>query len=156
VLRLDRRIACGVVPLLFVLGACTQQAASSSRPSTSPTPEPTPAGSIPAPLPTPTDYRSICQLEGSVCSHGDDAAADSGENLPAALMRPLHLPKIEPGARCPTTPGHEVRTAGFGVFALGNGPVEAGIAGGQLDPWSMAGSGLEVFASSCPAIRGRR
>jgi hypothetical protein len=69
-------------------------------------------------------------------------------------MRPLHLPKIELGAQCPTTPGHEVRTAAFSVFALGNGPVEPGIAGGQLDAWSDGWFGFKTLWFAVPSYQG--
>jgi hypothetical protein len=69
-------------------------------------------------------------------------------------MRPLHSPKIKPGAPCPTTPGHTVKSAGFTVFALGHGLVEPGIAGGQLAAWSGGWFGFKTLWFVGPSYQG--
>jgi len=145
-----------VLSLVFVLAACTEQAPPTVQSPTEPTPRPTPAASIPAPLPTPTDYRSVSRLEGSVfsCPPGSDADPYCSENLPMALMRPLHLPKINLGTSCPTTPGHKVDTVGFGAFGLGKGPVYPGIVGGQLYPWSGGWFGFKTLWFVAPSYDG--
>ncbi|MDQ6948792.1 MAG: hypothetical protein M3256_21670 [Actinomycetota bacterium] len=155
VLRLDLRIAWVVLPLLLVLASCTEQPIATARSSPSIRPGPTPAASIPAPLPTPTDYRSASSLEESVFScRGDSASAYCSQKLPAALMRPLHFPKIKLGASCPITSGHVVSTVGFSVFALGKGPVYPGIAGGQLYAWSGGWFGFKTLWYVAPSYDG--
>jgi hypothetical protein len=69
-------------------------------------------------------------------------------------MRPVHFPRIKPGAPCPSTPGHAVKTVGFSVLALGDGPVEPGIAGGQVNAWSGGWFGFKTLWFVLPSYQG--
>jgi hypothetical protein len=72
------------------------------------------------PLPAPTTYSAVCDLLASTCA---TQAAPAG-GLPPAMVRPLTLPAVSPGTRCPTSAGAKVNTVGFGGVALGiNDPV---------------------------------
>lgn len=76
-------------------------------------------------FPAPATYQQACDLEPSVCSAAD---ANSGlpnpqAPLPAALQRPLKLPSLPLGERCPTTLGSEFDSQYFGGVAIGTGPV---------------------------------
>ncbi len=89
------------------------------------TPAPAPTVSVPSPtmpVPAPTGgatYSAFCEA-GSGCPRG---------GVSAALRRPIHLPHIAAGTRCPVSPpGRKVRR-GFGavigpgpIYALGFGP----------------------------------
>ena len=96
------------------------------------------------PLPTPTAYRSVCQLEGSVCACPPGEQGICTDTLPQSVLRPLRLPTVGLGDPCPTSAGHRIDTKGFGGIALGTGPVEPLIAAAgdplhgvaQLDPKS--------------------
>jgi hypothetical protein len=48
--------------------------------------------------------------------------------IPPALERPLRLPRLGRGAKCPTTSGRRIDNGQFGGIALGRGPVEPLIA----------------------------
>lgn len=152
------RVAWLASALLLVLAACTEQPPPTARSSSGTNPGPTPVASIPAPLPTPTDYRSVSNLEQAVfsCLGSSDVPASTycSQNLPVALMRPVHLPTVKTGASCPTTRGHTISTAGFSVFAFGSGPVYAGIAGGQLDTWSGGWFGFKTLWYVAPSYKG--
>ena len=113
------QLSVGPLLLALILAACTPQGPTSAGTST-PSAQSSPVGvQGSSNLPTPTDYRTVCNLEGSVCSCG----ATCTQSLPASVMRPLHLPTVVAGQPCPSTPGHQVRTADFGGYALGAGPV---------------------------------
>jgi hypothetical protein len=144
-----------VVLIVLVLAACTEQTPRSATSPTSSVARSSPAASIPAPLPTPTDYRSVSNLEGSVfsCPAGSGAEPYCSQNLPASLVRPLHLPKLEPGPSCPTTPGHAIKTVGFSAIGLGNGPVYPGITG-ELNRWSGGWFGFKTLWFVAPTYDG--
>jgi hypothetical protein len=84
----------------------------------------------------------------------------------ATLHRPLHLPRLAPGAACPVSPVDPridwTRTNIFGGSGIGRGPVYPGLggSGGHLDaraddqyggPWA----GGKVFWYVAPRYRGR-
>lgn len=60
-------------------------------------------------------------------------------SVPAALLRPLHLPTLRPDQSCPTTPGRPFDNPNFGGTAFGDGQVrviladEGDLAHGQVD-----------------------
>ena len=63
-------------------------------------------------------YRQACANESGVCA-GDGPSG----TVPPALNRPLHLPVLRPGERCPVSDGSVVNTEYFGGIAFGTGPV---------------------------------
>jgi hypothetical protein len=132
------RLSAGPLLLALLLAACTPQgptSAGKSTPSAQPTPAAVPGSSD---LPSPTDYRTVCNLEGSVCSCPPNADSTCTQSLPASVMRPLHLPTVAAGQPCPLTPRHPVKTADFGGYALGSDPVEPmalGPRSPELDGW---------------------
>ena len=126
--NVHRLVVLVVVP--FLVSGCDMTAQNHHPVS----PKSTPTAALGA-LPTPTNYKSVCDLEASVCSCvGQYQASYCGQSLPASLIRPLRMPTVAPGQACPTTPGHQVTTADFGGYALGDGVVEPIVlGGGQLD-----------------------
>jgi hypothetical protein len=52
-------------------------------------------------------------------TRGSGSAVQSG----SLLTRPLHLPSLQPGGRCPTSSGYTVDNAYFAGKALGDGPI---------------------------------
>jgi hypothetical protein len=64
----------------------------------------------------PATYQQACAVESSVCTN-------TSGRLPKALNRPLRLPVLRSGQRCPTTSGAEVTTRYLSGVALGTGPV---------------------------------
>lgn len=74
-----------------------------------------------------TSIHGACQDEPSVCAI--DSVQPTGP-LPAAFTRPLRLPPVPPGGRCPVTRGARAYVPeGFrGVF-LGTGPVRPDVGG---------------------------
>lgn len=136
--------------LLLLLVACSCNTSSQSHvasPSSTST-------RIAGALPTPTDYRSVCDLEASVCSCvGVYQSSFCSQSLPAGLMRPLRLPSVAPGQACPTTIAHPVTTADFGGNALGDGKVEALIAGdpNKLSAWPNGWFGIKTIWFALPS-----
>jgi hypothetical protein len=113
-------------------------------------------------LPTPTDYKTVCDLEASVCScHGVNASPICTQSLPISVMRPLHLPVVAAGQPCPSTPAHHVKAADFGGDALGTGPVEP-MALGPRSSWPEGWFGYKTLWFALPGysdavlIRGAR
>jgi len=94
-----------LVPLLA--GACGSSAAAPAVRS--------------AELPTPAGYAETCRLVGSWCK-------PVAGKIPAALRRPLHLPKLGSGGKCPTSSGRRFSNDQFGGIALGSGKVRPLIA----------------------------
>jgi hypothetical protein len=70
----------------------------------------------------PSTYQQACINEGAVC------LPHAAGPIPSVLSRPLHLPTLRSGQRCPAAYGHAVNTPQFGGVAVGKGPVEAIIA----------------------------
>lgn len=125
------RLSVGLLLLALPLTACTSQEPTSTGKST-PSAQPS-AAAVPgsSSLPTPTDYRTVCNLEGAVCSCPPNADSTCTHSLPASVMRPLQLPTVAAGQPCPLTPRHPVKTSDFGGYALGPGPVEPMSLGGR-------------------------
>jgi hypothetical protein len=67
-------------------------------------------------MPTPANYAQTCRLVGSWCD-------PIPGKIPAAFRRPLHLPAVGPGGKCPTSSGHRFSNDQFGGVALGSGKV---------------------------------
>jgi hypothetical protein len=118
---------------------------------------PTTTSSIADPgLVVPTNYQEACANEGAVCVNASGA-------VPAVLNRPLHLPMLRPGERCPATSGAPISTAYFAGVALGNGPVRPLIASAgnlrhgiaDLDPTDVPGwREFKTLWFSVPAYQG--
>jgi hypothetical protein len=87
-------------------------------------------------LPAPPSYGETCRLIGSWC----EADQRSG-GIPESLRRPLALPSLAPGGRCPTSSGQSFDNGQFGGTALGEGPVQPLLA----TPVAVAGHGVLVF-----------
>jgi hypothetical protein len=120
--------------IAIVPGACTSgrppllpTTPHLTTPTTSPNPASTPIASASAlgqqGLDLPATYQEACAQE-SVCLPGTTG------RIPAALDRPLHLPTVARGERCPTTTGHHDHTPLFDGIALGTGLVRPLIAMG--------------------------
>jgi hypothetical protein len=62
------------------------------------------------------------------CSSASEWCTPAPGQIPAAVQRPLHLPYLGAGERCPTTSGHAYENELFGGIALGAGPVQPLIA----------------------------
>jgi len=62
-------------------------------------------------------YQHLCAHEPDVCLRAEKGS------LPAGVSRPLHLPQVAPGARCPVTPGRESTSRYVGGLMFGTGPV---------------------------------
>jgi len=79
--------------------------------------------------PTPQSYGETCSFVGSWCN----SPFPNGQ-IPATLRRPLHLPKVRPGGRCPSTSGRRIDNDQFSGVALGRSSVRPLIAasGGDL------------------------
>lgn len=69
------------------------------------------------PLEIPRTYEDACAHEPAVCEAGTTGV------VPDTLKRPLRLPDVRPGQRCPTSRGVPVTNAFFVGVALGDGPV---------------------------------
>lgn len=141
---------------LVVLLACGSIA--QNRPAVSPNDT---QASLGAALPTPINYRDVCSLEASVCSCPRSNASPCVDSLPAAMLRPLHLPQVQSSGLCPVTAAHPVKTEAFGGNALGTGPVLplfSGLFDRQLGGWFGAKTlWFAVPSYSGPAlIRGSR
>jgi hypothetical protein len=80
-----------------------------------------------AAFPTPRSYAATCRLVASWCKPVPG-------RIPAALRRPLHLPALGPGARCPASSGRRFVNGQFGGIALGSGPVRPLISAPGGDP----------------------
>ena len=113
------RRAAGLAILLALAGAGCQMGArspgSSGGASTSARTVSVPPSTVPVPGPTGgKTYSAFCGA-GSGCPGG---------GVPTAIRRPIHLPRIAVGTRCPVSaPGHKVyRNEGA---AIGPGPVYA-------------------------------
>ncbi len=72
-------------------------------------------------------YQRICAHEPDVCVRVEKGT------LPAGLTRPLHLPRLAPGARCPVTTGRDSTTRYVGGLMFGDTPVQM-IFGDRGDP----------------------
>jgi hypothetical protein len=155
------RLSVGPLLLALAFAACTPQKPTSSGASTLSAQPSTVAIPGSSGLPTPTDYRAVCDLEASVCSYPLKADSTGAQSLPASMMRPLHLPAVAAGQRCPSTPGHQVKTADFGGYALGSGPVEP-MALGPRSSWPDGWYGYKTLWFTLPSytdavlIRGAR
>jgi hypothetical protein len=80
-----------------------------------------------ASVPVPQSYAETCRLVGSWC----EPVAGS---VPAKLRRPLHLPHIGAGQRCPTSSGQRFANDQFSGIVLGRGPVRPLISANGGDP----------------------
>jgi hypothetical protein len=153
--------------------ACTSSSAPApgrSHPASRPVPGPT-GPRAPAlareGLLIPATYQQACASESAVCVSPQPGSTNSlpAGPVPAALNRPLHFPDLQPGQRCPASPGRPVNTSDFGGIALGNGPVRVlvGGAGGDIrqgvanlinptstPPWL----GLKTLWFSAPSYQG--
>src|ERR1700674_4485968 len=104
-----RRLSVAAFSLSLLVGACTPQSSPSAGTSTPSVRTTSPTSPDPSGLPIPTDYRTVCDLEGSVFScSGMYAEPTCDQSLPASVVRPLHLPTVVPGQPCPLTPSHAV------------------------------------------------
>jgi hypothetical protein len=63
---------------------------------------------------------AACYYEPDVCSSNDSQLQNALAPLPSALTKPLRLPLLQPGQRCPATPGGPIETSAFGGVALGS------------------------------------
>ncbi len=78
-----------------------------------------------APVPTADSYAQTCRLSNLCEVDPDGHPKPSPGGVPDALRRPLTLPTVTPGGRCPvTTAGEEFDNGQFGGFALGQRPVQ--------------------------------
>jgi hypothetical protein len=84
-------------------------------------------------LPTPASYGETCGRVGSWCQ-----PPVSGR-IPRALRRSLHLPKLRPGAICPTSLGRRIDNDQFAGIALGRGPVRPVIVASAASGGDLAG-----------------
>jgi hypothetical protein len=77
-------------------------------------------------VPTPAGYAQTCRLATVWCEvdpNGHPSPSPGG--VPEALRRPLALPTVTTGGRCPiTTMGEEIDNGQLAGFALGQGPVQ--------------------------------
>jgi len=126
--RLTRCWGC-VALLLLVEVAAGWQRSPAPRAAT-----PVSRASATSDLPTPQSYGETCSLVGSWC---DEPNPFASRHIPAALRRPLHLPKVRPGGRCPASSGRRIDNDQFGGVALGRGPVRplvtaSAVSGGDL------------------------
>jgi hypothetical protein len=85
-------------------------------------------------LPAPKSYGETCSLVGSWCVTPNPY---SSNRIPAALRRPLHLPQVRSGGRCPASAGRRIDNDQFAGIALGRGPIRpliaaSAISGGDL------------------------
>src|SRR5919108_5471825 len=64
-------------------------------------------------VPVATSYAETCRLTLSWCVDPRVRGV-----VPRALRRPLHLPRLGAGGRCPASRGRMFDTSEFGVFAL--------------------------------------
>ena len=113
--RVNRVLRGLAVAMLLVLagGGCQSGAHSpGSRSGVSAT-VPAPAASVPAPTGG-ESYAALCA----------GAPGCPGGGVPTALRRPIHLPHIAAGARCPVSaPGHRVTR--YSTAVIGPGPIYA-------------------------------
>jgi hypothetical protein len=79
-------------------------------------------------LPTPTTYAQTCSLDG----HCPNVPPGS---VPAAIRRPLHLPKVAGGA-CPVSPHARDATVGFAGTVVGRGPFRPLVAPAGYRPFA--------------------
>jgi hypothetical protein len=139
------RRASALALMLVLVGAGCQAGARSPGPGRSVATSPSaPTVSAPAPtasVPAPTGGGTY-----SVFCAGDESGCPSG-GVPAALRRPIHLPRIAAGARCPVSaPGRKVyRNQGA---ALGPGPIYA------LSLGPFAHTAVMPFVLPSPALFG--
>lgn len=110
----------------------------------------TPGSSAPGSARPADGYTSIadaCSNEGSVCNPSGQPTG----SLPPSLTRPLRLPRIRAGHRCPATPGREINSprAIRGLY-LGTGPVRPKVGGGYGDQPGAA-RGIVHFDSGTQA-----
>lgn len=108
---------CLAATLTFGVAGCT----SSQAPSASPSPSATVPWQVANGFPAPATYQQACYYEPQVCTSSDPQLQNALAPLPSALRRPLRLPLLEPGQRCPSTPGGPIETSAFGGVALGSG-----------------------------------
>jgi hypothetical protein len=102
--------------LSFGVAAC----APSHPPSASPSPSATIPWRVVDGFPAPATYQQACYYEPDVCSSNDSQLQNALAPLPSALTKPLRLPLLQPGQRCPATPGGPIETSAFGGVALGS------------------------------------
>jgi hypothetical protein len=76
-------------------------------------------------VPAPQTYADTCRLMSTWCE-----IQPTPGGIPDALRRPLTLPRVAPGAECPTTSGRQFDNGQFGGLALGEGPVQPLVTGG--------------------------
>src|SRR5262249_52448725 len=107
--------------LTVVAAACTSSsppAAVKSHPASGPASSaarPRASALARAGLLLPATYQQACANESAVClATGVNAAGTGPGSLPAGpvpsvLDRPLHFPALQPGRRCPASPGRPVR-----------------------------------------------
>jgi hypothetical protein len=122
-----RKAAWMTVALAMEVVACGASTPATERPSPSPTP--TPSAVVEPSLPVPADFTEACRLESQVCP----GRVATPWPFPAALQRPLQLPKVPPGVPCPASEGQPLTTPAFGGVALGTGPARPLIAPGPGD-----------------------
>jgi hypothetical protein len=117
--RIGRVIVLATLAILGLFGtsACTSSPHQPGGETAETQPAPAKTG-----LPIPSTYQQACISEVSVC------LPYTAGPIPSVLRRPLHLPILRSGQRCPTTQGQLVNTPQFGGIAVGKGPVQAIIA----------------------------
>jgi hypothetical protein len=76
-------------------------------------------------VPAPQTYADTCRLMSAWCE-----IQPTPGGIPEALRRPLVLPRVPPGAECPTTSGRLFENGQFAGLALGEGPVQPLVTGG--------------------------
>lgn len=143
---LRSRLSVSALLVLVSAAGCVSVGSPAAHQSTSPGP---------FELPVPANFEQACRLESQVCIEGTG-------KIPSELLRPLHLPTLEPGQPCPTTSGQRVVTAAFGGIALGSGLVRPLIAAdgdtahgvARLDPPTGEWYGFKTLWFSDPSYQG--
>jgi hypothetical protein len=69
--------------------------------------------------------------EVETCAPQSEWCTPRPTQIPTALRRPLHLPVVKAGERCPATNGRVYANKLFGGIALGEGPVQPVVAVGK-------------------------
>lgn len=113
---MTRRVA-GAVLLWFLVAACSTATRTSTVGPSATTSAKPPAPTSANALVLPRTYQEACAHQGATCLPGTSGV------LPTTLNRPLHLPVLRTGQRCPADSGERVDAGGFGGIALGSGVV---------------------------------
>lgn len=155
---LTRLAVTGIIVVLLA-ASCTSGSPHSSEGT--PSPAKSRASSIPsiADLVIPQTYQQACADEAGFCM-----GSPAGKIPGVLLNRPLRLPTLRQGERCPATHGHVINNPKviYGV-ALGQGPVQVVIEGagdlsrgiaGLLESFTPAWRGTKTLWLSLPAYQG--